>query len=125
MSKTVVCLLALLALVFVGSAFCLSGSQLSGDWTVTFANDAKYQNEMSFTYSDGNFSGTYINDSKDSCPVSGTLAEATGHLILHIKCPKWGIELEGTASSDGKTIKGDYNWPSGNGPFTMAKHESQ
>ena len=103
MSKTIVCLIALLALVFPGSAFSLNGNELSGDWTVTWPNNEnkQNQNDMSLTYSDGSFSGTYINDGKDSCPVSGALAKANGHLILHIKCPKWGIEMDGTASADG------------------------
>ena len=128
MSKTIVCLIALLALVFPGSAFSLNGNELSGSWTVTWPNNEnkQNQNDMSLTYSDGSFSGTYINDGKDSCPVSGALAKANGHLILHIKCPKWGIEMDGTASADGKMAKGTY-WAYGDasGPFTMTKHESQ
>ncbi len=126
MSKTVVCLIALLALIFPGSAFSLNGNELSGSWMVTWADDQKNHNEMSLTYADGSLSGTYINDSQDSCPVSGALAEANGHLILHIKCPKWGIEMDGTASAGGKTAKGTY-WAYGDtsGPFTMTKHESQ
>ena len=127
MLKKFAYLFALLALMLVGSAFCLDGKQLSGSWTINWPSDGKNQpqNDVSLTYRDGSFSGVYISDDKESCPVSGALAEKTGHAIFHIRCAKWGIELEGTAALNGKTIKGDYNWPGSDGPFTLIKHESQ
>src|SRR5260370_517561 len=101
MSKTVICLIVLLALIFPGSAFCLHGNQLSGSWTVTWANDAKNQNEMSLTYKDddGSFSGAYINDSKESCPVSGSFARPTSHLTL---LAKWQYGDAGDEILEGK-----------------------
>jgi hypothetical protein len=113
------------ALILMGSASALSGSRLSGKWTVHWPNDGKNQpeNEMSLTNKDGNLSGAYESDDKESCPVSGAVAEKTSHLILHIRCAAWGIELEGTAAADGKSIKGDYSWPSGSGQVTLVKHD--
>jgi len=128
MSKTVICLIALLALIFPGSAFCLHGNQLSGSWTVTWANDAKNQNAMSLTYKDddGSFSGAYINDSKESCPVSGSFARTTSHLTLLVKCSTWEIEMEGTASSDAKSVKGSYRaYGDAAGTFTMTKQDKR
>lgn len=117
--------LAVPALILMGSTSSLSGSRLSGNWTVHWPNDGKNQpqNEMSLTFKDGGLSGAYVSDDKESCPVSGAVAEKSGHVILHIKCAEWGIELEGTTAADGKSVKGDYSWPSGSGQFTLVKHE--
>jgi hypothetical protein len=77
---------------------------------------------MSLSYGNGSFSGTYINDSKDSCAVSGNFDDKTSGLMLMVECPKWEIRMEGTAAS-GTMVRGSYRaYGQVHGGFTMTKH---
>jgi hypothetical protein len=82
-------------------------SSLSGNWTVRWlSNDSR--NPMTLNQNTINFTGQYVNDSKDNCDVSGDL-DPTSHLIkLQVKCPKWDIQMEGFPTLDGKIIVGEY-----------------
>jgi len=93
----------------------------SGKWQVRWlSNDSR--NPMTLSQASGNFTGTYINDAKDRCPISGEFAAATRQVTLRIACPKWGIEMEGYASLDGKLIVGKYvAYGNAVGGFTMTK----
>ncbi len=98
-----------------------SVTDFSGKWQVRWlSNDSR--NPLSLNQASGNFTGTYINDAKDHCSVSGEFAAATRQVTLRIACPKWGIEMEGYASLDGKLIVGKYvAYGNAVGGFTMTK----
>jgi hypothetical protein len=121
MLKSVIIVGGLLAPVFAGGAFAQSGADLSGQWTVTWLSNNS-QNAMSMTLTGDRFSGSYINDTKDSCSVSGNFDTESNRLALQIVCPKWDIRMEGSASSDGKVIEGSYQaYIEEAGKFTMSK----
>jgi hypothetical protein len=96
-------------------------TDFSGTWQVRWlSNDSR--NPMTLNQASGKFTGTYINDAKDHCSVSGEFAAATRQVTLRIACPKWGIEMEGYASLDGKLIVGKYlAYGNADGGFTMTK----
>jgi hypothetical protein len=84
------------------------------------SNDSR--NPMILNQASGKFTGTYINDAKDHCSVSGEFAAASRQVTLRIACPKWDIEMEGYASLDGKLIVGKYlAYGNAVGGFTMTK----
>jgi len=92
-----------------------------GKWQVRWlSNDSR--NPLTLSQASGKFTGTYINDAKDHCSVSGEFAAATRQVMLRIACPKWGIEMEGYASLDGKLIVGKYlAYGNAVGGLTMTK----
>jgi hypothetical protein len=106
---------------FAGFGFAQAGADdLAGRWTVIWSNTSK--NNISLANKGGRFSGTYENDDKDSCPVTGNFLASNQHLALQIVCPKWDIRLQGTASKDGKTVRGSYQaYVDGVGKFVMTK----
>ena len=96
-------------------------TDFSGKWQVRWlSNDSR--NPMTLSQTSGKLTGTYINDAKDQCPVSGEFVAATRQVTLRIACPKWGIEMEGYASLDGKFIVGKYlAYGNAVGGFVMTK----
>jgi hypothetical protein len=116
--------LLIAASIIVTGALCSSVqavTDFSGRWQVRWlSNDSR--NPMTLNQTSGKFTGTYINDAKDQCSVSGEFAAVTRQVTLRIACPKWGIEMEGYASLDGKLIVGNYlAYGNAAGGFTMTK----
>jgi len=116
--------LLIVASVVLAGALSHSGqavTDFSGKWQVRWlSNDSR--NPMTLTQTSGKLTGAYINDAKDPCSVSGDFAAATRQVTLRIACPKWGIEMEGYASLDGKLIVGKYlAYGNAVGGFTMTK----
>ncbi len=87
----------------------LSGQVIdfSGKWIVRWL-DNDTRNPISLTKTDGRLDGTYVNDKKDICSVSGHLVQNSNRITLHVDCPKWDISMEGVPSLDGNTIEGTY-----------------
>jgi len=93
---------------------------LAGRWSVTWSNTSK--NALLLANKNGRFSGTYENDDKDSCSVTGNFLASNQHVAIQIVCPKWDIRMQGTASKDSKTIRGNYQaYVDGVGKFVMTK----
>jgi hypothetical protein len=92
----------------------------AGRWTVTWSNASK--NAMSLANKSGRFSGTYENDDKDSCSVTGNFLASNLHVAIQIVCPNWDIRMQGTVAKDNKTIRGNYQaYVDGVGKFVMTK----
>jgi hypothetical protein len=121
MLKWMAALMGLLSSSFAGLPFAQAGADdLAGRWAVTWSNTSR--NAMSLANKSGRFSGTYQNDDKDSCSVTGNFLASNQHLALQIVCPKWDIRMQGTASKDSKTIRGSYQaYVDGVGKFVMTK----
>ena len=96
-------------------------NEFTGKWTVRWlSNDTR--NPIALTQTEGRFSGTYINDSKDHCSISGKFTEDIRQITLRVECPKWVIEMEGYPSLDGKLIVGKYlAYKGAIGGFIMTK----
>jgi hypothetical protein len=107
MLKPMVALVSLFAACFAGPGFARAGADdLVGRWTVTWSNTSK--NAMTLANKSGRLSGTYENEDKDSCSLTGNFLTSNQHVALQIVCPKWDIRMQGVASKDSKTIRGSY-----------------
>jgi hypothetical protein len=107
MPKPMVTLVSLFAACFAGPGFANAGADdLVGQWTVTWSNTSK--NAMKLANKSGRLSGTYENEDKDSCSLTGNFLPSNQHVALQIVCPKWDIRMQGVASKDNKTIRGSY-----------------
>jgi len=121
MLKFTAALLGLLLPLFAGFGAARAGADdLVGRWSVTWSNTSK--NAMSLANKNGRFSGTYDNDDKDSCSVTGNFLASNQHVAFQIVCPKSDIRMQGIASKDGKTIRGSYQaYVDSAGKFVMTK----
>ena len=97
---------------------------LGGQWTVRWPGAGQHsENAMSLIQSGDSVTGNYINDSGDSCAVTGAVTGATNRIRLHIACARWSIDMDGTIASDGRSAAGDYQAYQSNqvGQFSMSK----
>jgi hypothetical protein len=82
-------------------------TDLSGNWTVRWLSNDTY-NPMFLTQAKEILSGTYTNDKKDYCSVSGKFNPNSNTITLQIVCQEWKIRMEGFSSLDRKLIVGSY-----------------
>jgi hypothetical protein len=107
MPKPMVALVSLFAAWLAGPGFARAGADdLAGRWTVTWSNTSK--NAMTLANKSGRLSGTYENEDKDSCSLTGNFLPSNQRVALQIVCPKGDIRMQGVASKDNKTIRGSY-----------------
>jgi hypothetical protein len=99
---------ALFAPIVLNFAGVAAASDLAGQWIVRWQNNPKNENALSLAISQGKLSGTYTNDSKDTCKVTGNIRGQTRELALTIVCPKWDIRMQGIASADWNSASGNY-----------------
>jgi hypothetical protein len=133
MLKYAVFATGLLTLVLSTNAFALSAGDLIGKWDVIWQNNPQNVNAISLTSTtnNGGLMGTYINDAKSSCSLSGTFYATNSSLTIQIVCPgavapdgsvNWSIRMQGTASPDGKVFNGSYQaYTKATGSFQMLK----
>jgi len=96
-------------------------ADLAGRWIVTWLDNGT-KNPMSLTLKDGRFSGTYVNDTKDDCSVSGNLRESDRRVAFQVVCPKWDMRMQGVVSADYRTIDGTYQaYIDSGAKFTMTR----
>jgi hypothetical protein len=121
MRKFLAALTSLFLTSFMGLGVTRAGADdLAGSWTVTWSNTSK--NEMKLANKNGRFSGSYENDDKENCSLTGNYLASNQHVALQIVCPKWDIRMQGIASKDNKTIRGSYQaYVDGVGKFVMTK----
>ncbi|HLX14436.1 MAG TPA: hypothetical protein VKS24_04425 [Bradyrhizobium sp.] len=121
MLRLTAALVSLLLPAFAGFGIAWADAgDLAGRWSVTWSNTSK--NAMSLANKGGRFSGTYENDDKESCSVTGNFQTSNNHVAIQIVCPKWDIRMQGAASKDSKTIRGSYQaYVDGVGKFVMTK----
>jgi hypothetical protein len=102
---------------FVGPA---TAGDLTGRWIIRWENNTKNENAASLTLHGDRLSGTYINDSKASCSVTGNVRDQI--FSLTIVCPQWDIRMQGHQTADGRNASGKYQaYIDTKGVFTMRK----
>lgn len=116
---------AVLSVLFVFSpvTFAEAPAQIdfTGSWTFIWDNDDKNANSVTLKHEAGTITGTYVNDSKQNCPVAGRL-DSAARLILVIMCPAWDIKCDG--SIDGSSaVTGQYvAYGDSKGDFKMSRN---
>ena len=114
----------IISLVFGSAASAESSPQLpelSGSWTFTWDGDDKNTNTVTLKQKAGTISGTYINDSKEDCPVAGRFSSDTS-VVLVIMCPGWDIKAEGSIANLA-LVTGKYlAYGDSSGDFKMARN---
>jgi hypothetical protein len=94
---------------------------LTGSWTFTWDNDSANNNAVTLKHAAGTITGTYINDSRENCPVVGRLTSATAVLLI-VMCPGWDIKSEGTIDSP-SAVSGQYfAYGDSTGAFKLSKN---
>src|SRR6185503_15692645 len=82
----------ILSLAPAASAVAQQAAVPSGEWIVTWPNDSK--NLLVLTNRDERLSGTYTNDDKQACSVSGSFRSSDRALSLQIVCAKWDTRMQ-------------------------------
>jgi len=116
-------LVAFVTLVGI-NASAQTGSELSGEWIVSWPN--RTQNAMTLNYGPSGFSGTYVNDAKEQCPLKGGFRVKDRSVNFDIQCSQWTIRMQGTAAADLQTISGSYlAYGNAEGNFLMSRHSTR
>jgi len=122
--KTLIVVLVIVALTFTAVMPSLSEQKIfdfSGSWIVRWL-DNDTRNPISLTQINERLNGTYTNDKKETCSISGQLVQKNNHITLRVDCPQWDIVMDGVPSSDGNTIKGIYiAYGTSKGDFEMTR----
>jgi hypothetical protein len=111
-----------LAILTLAMGFAANLPDISGNWLIKW--DSGPPNALFLTNTGGDLSGTYTNDAKQTCSVTGHYSAANRDFAVHIQCSNYNVELQGSLSADGATAPGKY-WFKGTmtGTFTMARAE--
>ncbi|MGH8106237.1 MAG: hypothetical protein ACREO1_04925 [Arenimonas sp.] len=92
----------------------------TGAWTFTWENDPNNTNHADLEQGTGTFTGTYINDAKEKCPLVGRMSSPTT-VSLTIVCPDWEIKADGSITNS-RLLGGSYRaYGSTSGIFTMLR----
>lgn len=109
--------------VGVVSPAIAGADELAGPWIVRWENSPKNENTISLVVAAGRLSGTYTNDDKMTCAVTGNVDEGTREMALSIICLKWDIRMQGRASTSWNRVSGDYQaYVNTKGIFSMRKN---
>jgi len=103
--KTMKKLLAVLlfALVCAGAYAATPTADLTGKWTITWMKDGSPAG-ISLGDDNGNLSGTYTTESKESCSIDGVRLEEK--LTIHVRCGKSDTDFTGSFASG--VVRGTY-----------------
>jgi hypothetical protein len=109
---------ALLALVPATGAVA---QDIAGAWVAVWSNHSR--NDLVLGHSGGQqLSGSYVNDAKDHCTITGNLLDGVKRFVLTVRCPHWDILMEGVVAGDSRTAKGSYRaYGNATGQFTMMR----
>jgi hypothetical protein len=83
----------------------LGVTDFGGSWTVRWLSSDS-RNPIVLQQDGTSFKGSYTNDTRDRCAVSGTFATELHRIALRISCPQGDIQVTGVPSLDGKFIAG-------------------
>ena len=110
--------LALVAIASSLTARALDADTLAGAWQVTWENQSR--NLLTLKAHGDRLAGSYTSDDGSSCATYGRVTAR--RLELHVLCPNWSIDMDGTPAADGKTVAGTYfAYGNSRGQFNMAR----
>lgn len=92
----------------------------TGAWTISWNHSATNINHVTLRQGAGVFTGTYINDKKEKCPIVGRMSSPAA-VTLTIVCPGWNIKADGVVENS-KLVSGSYiAYETSSGTFTMSR----
>ena len=95
-------------------------TSLEGSWTFIWDNDSKNTNTGDLKQGAGTFTGTYINDAKDKCPLVGRMTSPTA-ITITIVCPRWEIRTAGSITNSQLVVGNYVAYGSSKGTFQMSR----
>ncbi|MBI3408085.1 MAG: hypothetical protein HY040_06975 [Planctomycetes bacterium] len=99
--------------------------ELSGAWKITWAEDADNVNLITLMVKKEKIEGTYVNDAKEACNVTGQFDSEKKTVVFTIVSPNWEIKCDGTVTNV-NLIKGTYlAYGTETGTFEMAREKSK
>jgi len=114
---------ALVVSIGLTTAASAGARDLAGSWEVQWDDNAKNRNPLTLTIAAERLSGSYINDDKDNCTVTGNVDTKSRDLALSIICPQWDIRMQGRGSAAWNSVSGAYQaYINSTGSFTMKKN---
>ncbi len=119
--------------VLVSAALCMSLAasvglakspqqvNFTGVWTISWNHSATNTNIVKLTHRGAaSFTGTYIDDDRQACPVTGKVISPTT-ITLTIACIAWESKIDGSVKNS-KLISGSYKaYKTSTGTFTMSR----
>lgn len=121
--KPVLVFAALCVSVAASSSQAKSSQQmnLTGEWTISWNRSATNINLVKLTHRGAaSFTGRYIDDDKQACPVTGKMISPTS-VTLTIACIGWEATVDGSIRNP-KLISGNYTaYKTSTGTFTMSR----
>jgi hypothetical protein len=117
-------LLSLFALVSAGAYAATPTADLTGKWTISWIKNGSSA-RISLSDDNGNLSGTYTSEGKETCSIDGVRLEE--NLTIHLRCAKSDTDFGGSFANG--IVSGtytDYDMATGNpqltGKFTMERN---
>ena len=121
-----VILMALLApITCVGAEKNLPKVNLDGSWSITWDANPENVNPVKFSQSGDKIKGTYLNDAKETCKVTGLVDREKGTVSFTIEGPssEFKIKCDGLLVN-AKLVKGSYfAYAKLKGSFRMSRNE--
>ena len=93
---------------------------LEGSWTFIWDNNSKNTNAGNLKQGAGTFTGTYINDAKENCPLVGRMTSPTA-ITIAIVCPRWEIRADGSITNSQLVVGNYVAYGSSKGTFQMSR----
>ncbi|HTC46865.1 MAG TPA: hypothetical protein VK722_06065 [Candidatus Aquilonibacter sp.] len=115
--------ISLFALVSAGAYAATPTTDLTGKWTITWNKNGSPA-KVSISDDNGNLSGTYTAESKETCSIDGVRLEEK--LSIHLRCSQSDTDFDGSVANG--TVSGAYTGydmatgdPSVTGKFRMER----
>lgn len=108
--------LALFALVSAGAYAATPTTDLTGKWTISWIKNGSPA-RVSLSDDNGNLSGTYTAEGKETCSIDGVRLEE--NLSIHLRCAKSDTDFDGSFANG--MVSGtytDYDMATGDPHFT-------
>jgi len=108
--------MSLFALVSAGAYAATPTTDLTGKWTISWIKNGSPA-RISLSDDNGNLSGTYTAESKETCSIDGVRLEED--LTIHLRCAKSDTDFSGSVANG--FVNGtytDYDMATGDPHFT-------
>ncbi len=93
---------------------------LTGYWIFSWDNDPNNANTANLKQGMGTITGSYINDAKENCPITGRITSLTA-VTITITCPNWDIKADGSIVDSNLVIGSYFAYGSTHGIYRMVR----